>query len=43
MNHDYEEPYFAPASEEERLIDQVRNLDIPEEVIDNNSLRYDVD
>ena len=42
MDHDYEEPYFTPASEEEHLIAQIRGLHIPEETIGYNSLRYGI-
>ncbi len=37
--HDYEEPYFVPASEEEQIIGQVRNLGIPEVALTDDSLR----
>lgn len=33
-DHDYEEPYFEPASEEEDLLQQLRKMLIP--VIDEN-------
>ncbi len=39
-DHDYEEPYFVPASEEEQIIGQIRALGIPEVVVGDDSLRF---
>ena len=37
-NHDYEEPYFEPASEEESLIRQLKNMSVP--VANQDELKY---
>ena len=29
LNHDYEEPYFEPASEVESLLEQLKKMSIP--------------
>ena len=33
-HHEYEEPYFAPASEEEFLLEQLKKMSIP--AVDEN-------
>ena len=34
LDHDYEEPYFEPASEEEDIISQLRKMAIPVIAVD---------
>jgi hypothetical protein len=34
LNHDYEEPFFKPASEEESILEQLKKMSIP--VVDEN-------
>ena len=34
LDHDYEEPYFEPASEEEDIISQLKNMAIPVIAVD---------
>ena len=37
-NHDYDEPYFEPASKEEGLLLQLKELGIP--IISSESIKY---
>ena len=41
INHDYEEPYFTPATEEEQIILQLKRLQVLEVTVGENSLRLE--